>query len=202
MQICKSLVLSAVLGAGLLWSQLPATTKIAVVNLQTVLDGYSDGKKRMDDLRKLSDEYNQKIEEILKEWEKLREQHKQLTAERSVFKAGSTDHLRMTAQLERIARTAEAIENEAAAMKRAYGGDLEKRKAELLVQVHSEIKEKVAAIARNLKIDVVLRAGEDAAEDSVEQKARSLMLRQVVYHDKNVDITRDVITLLNAPVQK
>jgi len=72
-------------------------------------------------------------------------------------------------------------------------------------QMYAEVRKAVAALAQEMKFDLILRADESAVDDDKGDESQSLqknMLRSVLYCDPSMDITAKVLARLNEEYKK
>jgi Skp family chaperone for outer membrane proteins len=76
--------------------------------------------------------------------------------------------------------------------------DFMDREAKVYMQVYSEIEQAVSVFARSRGIAVVHRFDGDPVDSSDRNRILGNITRPIVYHDPQIDITGDILKMLNA----
>jgi Skp family chaperone for outer membrane proteins len=77
--------------------------------------------------------------------------------------------------------------------------DFMDREAKVYMQVYGEIEQAVSQFARKHGIAVVHRFDGDPVDNTDRNRILGNITRPIVYHDPQVDITPDIVRMLNAP---
>ncbi|MFM7413217.1 MAG: hypothetical protein ACKO6E_08415, partial [Planctomycetota bacterium] len=75
--------------------------------------------------------------------------------------------------------------------------DFMDREAKVYLQVYNEIERAVSQFARDNGIAVVLRFDGDPVDATDRNRILGSITKPIVYHDPQIDITADVLRLLN-----
>jgi Skp family chaperone for outer membrane proteins len=163
-----------------------AVPVVAVVDFVKVFEAYPRAIAERKKLEELNDSYQAMAKA---EGEKI----EALRLARDNFKPRSQEYALKTLELDLASRQLEGH-------KQIWGGDLEQRQERFLISVYEDIEQAVGMVAKARGVQLVLRAHNDLGKSTVEDKARVFERRIVWFAAPEVDLTGDVIKMMQAPL--
>lgn len=163
-----------------------APTRIAVINLQAASEQLDELKARMNDFNERVKAYQKQVDEAVQRWRIVEDDLRQL-------KPGDA---RLNTKRVELFEARSAAEARTAALKRV----IDSEKGDALLTVYQRLAAAAQDVADREGFDVVLTydpkldLGDEVTERTV-QAATSV--RQVLYANSRVDITRLVVTKMN-----
>ncbi len=164
-----------------------ARTRVAIVNIGEVFKNYKKFTKLREDLKQMDQKYVEMLKAKAARLEKLQEEYKaaQTTAQRK----------------EQIESEAKHIKFEMDDIKAKAGKEIGKMQEEQLTMIYREVDSVVREIARAHDYDLVFRYNEDWDKDTYWTSAKVMArLNQPfwpMYYDPSLEITSQVVTLMN-----
>jgi len=159
--------------------------KVGVINLGEVFDKYYKKKELDANLRAESEKRREVLQAKSKEIAQIEE-------ELALFDVG-TDAGRRTEQK----LFQRKVERET--YRKMAQEEWVKKQRDFTIRLYEEIQARVADYARREKIDLVLKLEDsEIRAATLEMVQLEIKLRTVLFHSPNLDITKDVITYLNA----
>lgn len=167
--------------------QQPGSLKIGIVNINEVFTKFKKRDALIDQLKKSQDEENanvKKIEDKIKNLQKQLEEFK--TPEGDLWNAiaGEIDVLRLQRE-----QSIKLITKR-----------LTKKQNDYMAQLYNDIRNVVNKYAKEKGFTIVLKTEPQyiqLEEDQQENATMGMYTRSVLYHDKTMDITPDIIKILN-----
>jgi Skp family chaperone for outer membrane proteins len=161
------------------------TLRIGAVRIRTV---FKDCKKNGEHQKQLTAEQNR----IIAELEKLSKEIEALKADLMTRKPDSSDHLDLTLQI--MDKQAQL-----GARKEFYQQQIMLKDQRWTEQLYKEILEAVEQVAKTKGLDVVLAKEElDFPTESQTELMLAIRTHKLLYSADGLDITQDVVKLLNA----
>jgi Skp family chaperone for outer membrane proteins len=172
--------------------------RIAVVDMNAVLDAYKVASDRRKSLAELAEKYEAILGGLSRQKQDLVAKYKEKDEARSAFDPAKVEFRELTAEMKRIEGEVSALEAERNLRAQTYEAELEQQNQQFMLHVYDELIQAIAKIAERQGIDLVVRIEADTKEESLRKQMSQMMMRQVVYSAKDLDITRSVIDLLNS----
>jgi Skp family chaperone for outer membrane proteins len=163
-----------------------AAPLVGVVDFVKVFEAYP---RAIAERRKL-DEVNETYKTMAKaENEKI----EAIRLARDNFKARSQEYAMKTLELDLATRQLDGH-------MQIWKSDLDQRQERFLISVYEDIEQAVGLVAKAKGVQMVLRAHNDLGKSTPEDKARVFERRIVWYAAPQIDLTGDVIKLMQAPL--
>jgi Skp family chaperone for outer membrane proteins len=168
-----------------------AAFKLGVVNLKTCFERekYERIKEVDEDLKKKAEEFKKRLEDIQKKLVTLKEQIEQLPRESALRAERLRDFKRAETDLKFEQEFGRAM----------YLDFYNDRK----IEVYNHIRKAVDVVGKAGNYDLVLRVDSPMLEESdPESPTQRINSRVVLFHNQGVDITEEVLKILNAEYAK
>ena len=161
----------------------PPATHVAVIDVGYIFKNHARFKAAMD---KMKDEVMAAENGLKAERDRINGLMEQLKG----FNVGTPEYRKLEAE---IAKAQGDFNVNAQLQKK----DFMEREAKVYLQVYTEIERAVSQFARENGIAVVHRFDGEPVDDSDRNKILGSITKPIVYHDPQVDITPDILRMLN-----
>jgi Skp family chaperone for outer membrane proteins len=161
----------------------PPATHVAVIDVGYIFKNHARFKTAME---KMKDEVLAAENGLKAERDRINGLMEQLKG----FNVGTPEYRKLEAE---IAKAQGDFNVNAQLQKK----DFMEREAKVYLQVYSEIERAVSQFARENGIAVVHRFDGEPVDDSDRNKILGSITKPIVYHDPQVDITPDILRMLN-----
>jgi outer membrane protein len=160
-----------------------ATLKIGVVDLDRVLEEY---KKKQDAEAKLKNDYDTELKKLEESLARIREKNQEL----SVLEKGSTEYdlRQLEAEVERY-----RIKLEQESLGRRH----EKNRTAKMRELYLDIVKKVEEYGKANGFSAILAKRGDFKPEDRRELLTLIISQSVLYHDPGLDVTQEVLKLLN-----
>ena len=159
-------------------------THVAVIDVGYIFKNHARFKAAMD---KMKDEVMAAENSLKNERDRINGLMEQLKG----FNAGSPEYKKLEAETAK----AQGDFNIDAQLRKK---DFMEREAKVYLQVYNEIERAVSQFARDNKIAVVHRFDGEPVDDADRNRILGSITKPIVYYDPQVDITPDILRMLNA----
>ncbi len=161
-----------------------STNSMAVLNLEQVINQY-------DRYNESSDRFKAEAQKKQAELNLMLEEVKRIAEEQSAMKVGTPDFQRLSDQF------TDAKARYEAEQQKAYS-DLSIRESSTVAEIYNDIRYVVDWLAKRRGLSMVIQAGSnDRITGEDPDSVAVAVSRNVIWHDAQIDITNDVIDVLN-----
>lgn len=159
--------------------------KIGLIDMGEVFKEYTKFKTLREDLTGEIQQSEAKAKQIADEVQVIQEELKNLQPESADFRAREKKITELTSEFEAFRKNTQR--------------DLMRKEAKIYHTVYLEVADAVKTFSEHFHYTMILRFSREELDSSDPQKVLAGLNRQVVYHQKDDDITDGVIEFLNRP---
>jgi Skp family chaperone for outer membrane proteins len=134
---------------------------------------------------------------LAKEIEHLEQEAKKIHGERQVYEPDAVTYAEMTGSLQRLLGEKQLVQDEYQHRSKAYRDFMDLQAAKLTLKIYDDVVKQIYQVAAARGFDLVLKVDADNAAAGVLERMVRLRNKTVIYHRPQIDITEDVIRVLN-----
>ena len=182
---CVAVALTVFCQASTASAQQSGAGNIAVIDIPVIFKNHTLFKKQMDELKDSVDAAEKALTQD-------RDQMKAMVDQLQAFKPGTPDYKQLE---EKVAKLQADLQVKVSMQKK----DFMEREARIYFNTYNQVTQTVASFAQRHNITLVLRYNSNEIDPTNRQSVLEGVNRPVIYQN-NIDITYDILNVLNAGV--